>query len=227
MDSVRTKKKSRAQELRKKGYSYLEIAEHKSVLVPRSTVVTWCQKIVMSKAGVARHAKVTADRLRIAQGTAASNRKAERFSRVEAATRKATGSGPYISTSSSKRAVLAALYLAEGTKGRRGGPTFGNSDPEIIRLYLLLLRDCFVLDETKFRCTVQARAGQDIASLEKFWLKVTGIPKSQFYKARVDTRGNGKLDRKPDYKGVCRIDYFSTDVLYEITAIGTMLTRGH
>ncbi len=195
--------------------------------MPRSTAVSWCLGIEMSRAGQKRHKKVVAERLLVAQGKSVANRKAERLSRVGAAAERAQNSGPFLATMPAKKAILGALYLAEGTKGQRGGPTFGNSDPEIIRLYLRLLRECFTLDESKFRCTLQARAGQDTVSLEKFWLKETGIPKSQFYKARVDTRGSGQLTRKPDYKGVCRIDYFETDLLYEISAIGRILTAGH
>ena len=32
-------------------------------------------------------------------------------------------------------------------------------------------------------------------------------------------------ERNLEYKGVCRLDYLSVDLLYEILAIGTMLTR--
>ncbi len=147
-------------------------------------------------------------------------------SRKAAALSLASSFGPYLTTLTEKRAVLGALYLAEGTKGDRSGLTFGNSDPEIVRLFLSLLRECFVLDEAKFRCTLQARAGQDIAVLEDFWCRVTGIPMSKFYGARIDQRSGGKLTRKPDYKGVCRIDYLSTALLYEVLAIGRILTKG-
>lgn len=195
--------------------------------MPRSTAVAWCLEVEMSEHGSKRHEKVVAERLLLAQAKSAANRRAERLSRVDAATKRAQEDGPYLTTLSSKKAILGALYLAEGTKGQRGGPTFGNSDPEIIKLYLRLLRECFEIDESKFRCTLQARAGQDIEALEDFWLEVTRIPKSQLYRARIDARGDGLLTRKPDYKGVCRIDYFDTNLLYEISAIGTILTAGH
>jgi len=96
---------------------------------------------------------------------------------------------------------------------------FGNSDPPIITLFLSLLRRCYNIDENKFRCTLQCRADQNIPKLEKFWSQVTKIPMPQFYKARIDPRTIGKPSRKPDYKGVCRIDYFSGDIFMELKQI--------
>ncbi len=226
MDARRLAKKDGARQLRARGYSFLEIAQQPDVQVPRSTVVSWCAGVAMTEPGLSRHRRVVAERLLVAQKNSAASKKSERLSRVSAAESRAISSGPFMDTLASKKAILGALYLAEGTKGHRGGPTFGNSDPEIIRLYLRLLRECFVLDEGKFRCTLQARAGQDIDSLEEFWLRETGIPRAQLYKARIDARGGGQLVRKPDYKGVCRIDYFDANLLYEISAIGRILVQG-
>ncbi|PIR44326.1 hypothetical protein COV23_00575 [Candidatus Wolfebacteria bacterium CG10_big_fil_rev_8_21_14_0_10_31_9] len=96
---------------------------------------------------------------------------------------------------------------------------FGNSDPNIIYLFLKLLRYCYDIDENKFRCTLQDRADQNIKKLEKFWRLVTKIPKKQFYKARIDPRTIGKISKKPEYKGVCVIDYFSADILNEFKKI--------
>ena len=115
--------------------------------------------------------------------------------------------------------ILAVLYLGEGGKSGRSSLMLGNSDPAIIRLFLALLRQNYSIDEGKFRCTVQCRADQDIPELEKFWSKITDIPPRNFYKARVDSRTIGKKSKKPSYKGVCRIDYFSADLFNEIKMI--------
>ncbi|MDP2663986.1 MAG: hypothetical protein Q8P08_00910 [bacterium] len=120
---------------------------------------------------------------------------------------------------STSKIALAMLYLGEGSKKQRGALMFGNSDPSVVRLFLNLLRYCYNIDEKKFRCTLQCRADQNIKKLEKFWSKITGIPPSQFYKARIDPRTIGKPSKKLDYKGVCRIDYFSGDVFMELKQI--------
>ena len=96
----------------------------------------------------------------------------------------------------------------------------------VIQLFLNLLRYCYDIDETKFRCTLQCRADQDIKKLEKFWSQITRIPLSQFYKARIDPRTNGRPSRNLDYKGVCRIDYFSADIFMELKQIVAVIFEG-
>ncbi|MEK7147181.1 MAG: hypothetical protein AAB772_02910, partial [Patescibacteria group bacterium] len=115
--------------------------------------------------------------------------------------------------------ALTMLYIGEGTKSHKGSLIFGNSDPKTINLFLRLLRFCYHIDENKFRCTLQCRADQNIKALEKFWSQTTGVPLRQFYKARIDPRTIGIPSKKPDYKGVCRIDYFSADIFNEIMKI--------
>lgn len=113
--------------------------------------------------------------------------------------------------------ALAMLYLGEGSKNpKRSALVFGNSDPEVIALFLSLFRKCYQLDERKLRCTVQCRADQDTAQLKRFWVKITGVPSSQFYEAQVDQRTVGKPSKKLAYKGVCRVDYLSAEIFHDI-----------
>jgi len=116
--------------------------------------------------------------------------------------------------------TLAMLYLGEGTKGLdRGSLRFGNSDPFVVDLFLNLIRKCYKIDKKKFRCTILCRADQNVNNLEKFWQKITKIPKHQFYKTRIDARTIGKPSKKLDYKGVCVIDYFSADIFLDLMQI--------
>jgi hypothetical protein len=121
--------------------------------------------------------------------------------------------------------VLAALYLGEGTKSMRGSLRLGNSDPGIIKLFLRLLRSCYIVDEAKFRGTVLCRADQDIKILNKFWARTAGINTKQFYKARIDPRTIGKPSRKLDYKGVFVIDYFSASIFHDLHILGKMMSK--
>jgi len=121
--------------------------------------------------------------------------------------------------------VLSALHLGEGGKNRQGTMQLGNSDPGVIRLFLKLMRTCYNVDESKFRCTILCRADQDIKKLENFWLLTTGINRKQFYKTRIDARTIGKPSRKLDYKGVCVINYFSASVYYDLLTLGKMMSR--
>lgn len=120
--------------------------------------------------------------------------------------------------------VLSALHLGEGAKNRRGSIQFGNSDPGIIKLFMKLMRECYLIDETKFRCTILCRSDQNINKLEKFWQRLTHISKKRFYKTRIDTRTIGRPSRKLDYKGVCVINYLSASVYYDLLTLGKMMS---
>lgn len=120
--------------------------------------------------------------------------------------------------------VLSALHLGEGSKNRRGSMQFGNSDPGIIKLFMKLMRECYPIDETKFRCTVLCRADQNTNGLERFWQHATGISKKRFYKTRIDRRTIGRPSRKLDYKGVCVINYLSASVYYDLLTLGKMMS---
>src|SRR5690606_29339866 len=65
------------------------------------------------------------------------------------------------------KVALVMLYLGEGSK-KGSSLTFGNSNPDVISLFLKLLRGVYDLDSKKFRCTLQCRADQDVKKLERF-----------------------------------------------------------
>ena len=93
-------------------------------------------------------------------------------------------------------------------------------------MFLHLLRFCYNIEESKFRCTVQCRADQDIAKLEKFWGKVTKIQRSKFYSTRIDPRTIGKKSENLEYKGVCVIYYFSADIFWDLMYIPKIIYKG-
>jgi len=79
------------------------------------------------------------------------------------------------------KVALITLYLGEGSKNSaRSSLTFGNSDPKVIDLFLTLVRKCYKIDETKFRCTIQCRADQDIKALENFGAGPLKPPRAGF-----------------------------------------------
>lgn len=216
--------KKMAQMLRKIGLSYSEINEKLSKKRAKSTLSLWCRDIPISETDREGMKERSDQKLVEARRKSVEVRKARRATYLNEIDQRNSGIDGVLSDRVARKAILGALYLAEGTKRPNGSLIFGNSDPRIIRLYLYLLRTCFEIDESKFRCTVQARADSPIGELERFWAKETAIPLEQFYKARIDKRTIGKPSEKPDYKGVCRIDYFSANLFHEIMSIGSILT---
>ena len=216
--------RKKVRELRGQGKMYSEIEKTVGVKIPKSTFSGWCRDINLSVSNRKRFSDLNRVHLERARELALDQKRRERiiyFENIDSRCKKLLDSYDK-KNSSFKEIVLAVLYLTEGSKSS-GAIMFGNSDPDIIRMFVKLLRECYKIDESKFRCTVQCRADQNIEELERFWTATTLIPPAQFYKARIDKRTIGQKSRKLNYKGVCRIDYFSTSIADHLKSLGKLL----
>jgi len=214
--------KKEAVRLRKKGFTYGEIKKTLGVTIPKSTLTVWFSGLHITLSSQKRLDRVVTAKLKKAHRAALAANKKNRQKYWDRLENKILHLPKYLKGKDGvdiAKIILAVLYLGEGAKGKNRSFMLGNSDPKVIRLYIELLRKCYPIDESKFRCTLQCRADQDISGLENFWSKVTSIPLNKFYKAKVDPRTIGKKSKKPGYKGVCRIDYFSADIYNEIEKI--------
>ncbi|MEK7171164.1 MAG: hypothetical protein AAB774_02570 [Patescibacteria group bacterium] len=213
-----------ARSLRADGFTYNEINSRLGSTLSKSTLSTWCRDIKLPEEHRKRIKKLNLEKLAVNRKKAlAVNRETRRRYLLGLESQYIYFKEHLNNDPSSSLAVLAVLYLTEGSK-QSGKLTFGNSDPRIIKLYLKLLRKCFSIDETKFRSTVQCRADQDQLVLEEFWSSTTKIPKRNFYKTRIDSRSIGKSTQKESYMGVCRLDYFSGGIYNELQAIIHLIT---
>lgn len=217
--------KERAISLRVTGKTFSEICTALGRDIPKSTLSYWCKAVILPELQLNRIERkiATAGSKGLATAHARHRNNREKYLKSLHADNLYLRNFLFDKTECAK-AVLAALYLAEGGKTRKGSLMFGNSDPRIITLFLKLLRQTYVVDNSKFRCTLLCRADQNTKSLESFWVAVTNIPKKQFYEARIDSRTIGKKSRKANYKGVCRIDYFSAQAYNDLLAAGDVLT---
>lgn len=215
--------KNKAILLRKSGKTYGEIKKMIKQPIPKSTLSTWFFGLTMSLSQKENIQKRIRKNIFNGQRAAVEANRTRRREYIRAVEKRVRHLGKKIKNKDIAKIAITMLYLGEGTKSHGGSLIFGNSDPKIIGLFLKLLRYCYNIDENKFRCTLQCRADQDIKKLEKFWSKTTEISLKQFYNARIDPRTIGKPSKKPDYKGVCRIDYFSADVYNELMKIGEIV----
>ena len=214
----------KAIKLRKKGKTYSEIIS----LFPgisKSTLSYWLGGLELSdkqKEKLSRNVNRKLIKARAQSVLAQKNKREKYFHNIE---KENLGFVNLLNNNKdAAKLVLAALYLGEGTKSMKGSLRLGNSNPGIVKLFLKLLRTCYVIDESKFRCTVLCRADQNTKILNKFWVKITCINKKQFYKARIDPRTIGKPSRKLDYRGVCVIDYFSASIFHDLLTLGEMMS---
>lgn len=211
--------------LRSKGKSFLEIKNGLKLNIPKSTLSVWCRGVTLSADSiknlndkrVAGLIKARANSLISKENARAAYLLNQKNKNILIASR--------LDDINSAKLALVMLFLGEGSKTSSSSLVFGNSNPYIISFFLKFLRSCYNIDESKFRCTLQCRADQDIKVLEKFWSKITSIPLNQFYSARVDPRTIGKPSRKLNYKGVCRLDYFSAKVYNELKIIAELIAE--
>ncbi len=215
---------STAQSLRMSGHTYPEIIRHLEGNKPtKSTLSLWCSKLEVPPLSRQLIATKTAQALKTAQARSVTNRQQQAHNQLKTYQSNNQNLRGSLDDHLNGKLFLAGLYLCAGSFTRRGSLMFGNAHPGLIRLFLKLLRQTFPVEESKLRCTVQCRADHDVEQLERFWSQVTGIPRHQFYTARIDARSVGRKSVRPDYHGVCRIDYFSADVYHELQAIRSVI----
>lgn len=219
--------KAKAVNLRRQGYSLYELRDLLDVRL--ATVQGWVKDIQLSQKAkrrirrrVLNGGKIARARARVVNGQTMEAWKRGIQESSRAAVRHETFT-PEIG-----RILCALMYSCEGAKypsARMLG--FGNSDPRMIQLFLRLLRNCFIIDEGKFRCQVFHRWDQDLKGLIRYWRKITGISSKQFYSTKPDQRTKGKPTLRKDYKGVCSVTYFSTTLQYTLQSMGDALMENY
>ncbi len=110
---------------------------------------------------------------------------------------------------------LALLYWGEGAKTGYM-VDFINSDQEMIRVYLFLLRKCFFIQESKLRVRLHLHEYHNQKEMISFWSKVCSIPKNQL---SVYNKAHTGKNKKKDYKGCLSIRYGDSRILKEIFII--------
>lgn len=212
-----------ARDLRSEGYTYSEIIKTLDIHLPKSTLATWCSGVKISSAFRDSYKEKKLQRMHLAQVASLKVRKKKKDEYFQSLKRENIIIVKALKNNAAAKLVLAALFLGEGSKNTKGTLVFANSNPGIIRLFLNLLRRCYIVKESSLRCTVQCRADQNTFSLEKFWSHQTKIPPQQFYRSRIDPRSIGKISKFKQYKGVCRIDYLSAHTYHDLTVLANML----
>ena len=209
-----------ARKLRAAGWSYGAIGNQLNVA--KSTLNSWLKDIKLSKKQKLALKKRWSDGLVLARKHAAdAHRKKtqQKFEIAIANARKVMEElGDDLYKESFLKLFLAALYLGEGAKNK-SVVCLANSNPGICQIFVILLRNIYSLDESKFRCHLHLRADQDIKTLSKYWAKLLEIPITKFHKAQVDNRTIGKPSHD-DYCGVCAIYYYDAKIQKDILSLG-------
>lgn len=191
--------------MRKAGCTYAEIL--KEVLVAKSTLSMWLRSVGLSKQQTQR---ITRKRIAAARRGAQQRRAvrlAELASHIERG-QKQIGA----LTSRELWLIGVALYWAEGAKQRESGLSsgimFGNSDPEMIRLFIAWLHRMGVKEsDMLFELYVHETRRREAQTFKKWWAQQVGIATHHIYRLYFK-RGNVNTNRKNTgdlYHGLLRV----------------------
>lgn len=213
--------------LRSKGRTYSEISKEIGCIIPKSTLSDWCSNVELPKWYQAKINNLNNKNLSKAQRMAWASNKLKR----EKLLRELLENNEYLIEKLKDKDVLkmllSVLYVAEGSKWKsHHGLMLGNSDPDIIKLYIHLLDLCYGIKPKKLKCRISYRADQNIGFLQRYWSRITHIPIKNFYKTKPDPRTIGRNTRKKDYKGVCVIFCGGTDIQLELEAVPKIILKG-
>ncbi len=219
--------KEKVRVLRANGRTYNEITQKIGVEIAKSTLSNWCRGVNLPKGykdKVAKLNKTSLIKARVASFVSNQIKKERFFKEIFLKNKQ------LIEKSKDKdvlRIMLSFLYLGEGSKWKsHRGLMLGSSDPNIIKIYVRLLRLCYGFKAFSLKCRISYRADQDLRKLESYWSKITSIPLSNFYKTKPDPRTIGKATKRVDYKGVCVIMCSGTSIQLELEEIPKMILKG-
>lgn len=116
------------------------------------------------------------------------------------------------------RVLAGLLYWCEGSKYPASNSlAFSNSDWTLVKTFLELLRKGFDIDDKRLRLHLQLHANHNATSVVRFWSRLLGVNKKQFYKPTITTAG--KNMKRRNYLGTCTIKYFSVELMLQLTGI--------
>lgn len=203
-------KKQKAIQLRGNGSSIKQIA--KLLHVSPSSASLWVKGVVISDDG--------REKLRLSQVNGRKKAAKTNISRRLFRERKVETDCTVlrkkskISTDEAKL-FLSLLYWGEGSK-TNNRVVMMNSDPEMIRTFVNLLRKGFRVDESKVRGLLHLHSYHDRKKMIEFWSRCSGVEKSRI---AIYNKQESGITKKSDYKGCFAFRYGDVATLREIILI--------
>lgn len=185
----------RARILRRQGLSGNEIAKKLGVNND-STVLRWCHNIISDNAYHLRFQEIYREARNKNKRLVKSLKLSEDLAKI----------------------LAGLLYWCEGSKYPSSNfVAFSNSEPELVKTFLLLFRLGFSPKEEKIRASIQIHTTHNKEEILNFWSNLLKIPQSQFYKPTITCPT--KNMKRVDYKGTCTVRYYDFLLLHELMGI--------
>ena len=209
--TMKRKEMDQARLLRKQGYSIKEITT--MVGVTKSSVSLWVRAIALTTKQKKRlsekgHSLGVTEKRR---STRLANEHAKRQIFFQQAAKE-------IQNISQRDLFFVGqgLYWCEGAKHSRGTASFYNSDPRLIQVMMRFYREICKIPDKKFKAQVILHPHLNALRAEKYWSKVSRIPRSQFQKTsqQHNKASKGKKDSIP--MGTFTIGVYDTRLFLRI-----------
>ena len=209
---MKLKEKRRAIQLRHEGKTMNEIAAR--VGVAKSSVSLWVRDLSLSSKARARIASLQTAGQQASQLALLERTRKKLLSAKEDAEKIILG---IPLTSDLALLFCSMLYWCEGAKDKNDTTfTFSNSDAQLVRGFMKLMRSALVLEEQKFRVRMHLHEYHNEVSQKKFWSEVTGIPEELF--ARTYWKPHTAKTIKEGYPGCVHIEYYDVRVSRKVYA---------
>jgi len=201
--------------LRGKGYSIQELKD--TLKVSKSSISLWVRNVKLSKKAKTRLEK----RYTVAQLASQKSIKEKTRQKTEIANQFAKDIiGKSVLSQETSLVICAMIWWCEGNKGVRNAVIFTNSDPELVKSFLFLLRSSLDLDERKFRVLMHLHGYHDEKVQKIFWSKITNIPQTQFNKSYLKPT-NGKY-KKENYQGCIKVSYNDVAIARRLESVAKL-----
>ena len=192
------KEKSKAIQLRKKGYSYSQIKE--KLGIGKGTLSGWLAEYPLSEKRIRELRDNNPQRIERYINTMRKKREAKfsiEFERAKRDIGKITNRELSI--------VGFFIYWAEGGKTMRNTATFSNTDPSMLKVYLKWL-EILKISKDKLKIKLHLYKDMDKDIEISFWSRELGIPRSRFNKTLVKDSKMSDLSYKKSFgHGTCNI----------------------
>ena len=209
---MKLKEKEYAIRLRREGKTMNEIAAR--VGVAKSSVSLWVRDLSLSSKARVRIASLQTAGQRASQKALFARTKQRLLTAKENAENIVRG---ITLTPNLSLLFCALLYWCEGAKDKNDTTfTFSNSDTQLVRGFMKLMRLALVLDERKFRIRMHLHEYHNEVVQREFWSEVTGIPEELF--ARTYWKPHTAKTIKEGYPGCVHIGYYDVVIARKIYA---------
>ncbi|MFH1178398.1 MAG: hypothetical protein V1711_01580 [bacterium] len=200
--------KDQARTLRKQGYSMNEIA--RSIGVTKSSVSLWTKDIELTykqRQKLSEHGRSVGS-IECRRNARLNNERARRrvfFEKAIIEIENISKNDLFI--------IGTALYWGEGSKTNRGTVDFTNSDPRSIQIMMRYFKEICEVPDLKFRGHVILHPHLDSIKAEKYWSRVSGIPRTKFHKTSMQHNKASQNKKNSLPLGTFSISVYNT-VLY-------------